>query len=164
MAQIGNVEIDLSAGGYGGDFSIDDTGDLILAQDTLLFGQLTPTATFERMVRVILTNARILDPATQAPISEADDIYHTTFGSSVRALIGRGITNDVLSGIQSRVTAALLSESYILQNPAPTVLVTNGGGGIVNIDVSVTLITGRTVTLPTQSLPVTAPALVGVSS
>lgn len=147
MATVGTVEIDLSGGGWGGDFSLTANGDLLLAQDSLL----TPSATFERINRLILTNAAVSD-ANDTPISEADDLFNPSYGSSARAFIGEPPTSALLSSVQAAVQAGLATEPGIVSSPAPTVSVTNGGSGKMLINVEVTLLNGSRQALPTVAI------------
>jgi hypothetical protein len=149
MAQIGNVEVYLTNGGYGGDFILADNGDLLLAEDTVL----DPEATLQRVMRLILTNAKIID-ADGTPISEADDIFNDWYGSSIRALIGQMITPALLAGIKARILQALTTDPGLVQSPAPSISVVAGPNASIIISGSVTLVTGNTAPLPTIVVPV----------
>lgn len=146
---LGNVEIDLSNGGYGGDFTLDPTGDLLLAIDT---AQSVP-ASIERLYRLILTNARTNDSSGRI-IAPPDDLFNVNYGSSVRAEIGEPFDDTFIAGVTGRVLQALAQDAGVRPVPAPTVTVSNGGNGIALIDVTLVLVGGQIVTLPTIPLQV----------
>lgn len=143
---IGSVEIDLPAGG---DFSQQSNGDLVLVQDT----PLGAAATTQRIIRLILTNARIVYPDGTA--SPPDDKVNTTWGSSARARIGQPLTNALIGGLQSDVLSAINADPAITQIPAPTVNVTRApqfGPFAVLLDVRCETVTGEIITIPSLSL------------
>ncbi len=169
MPQVGTVDIDISNGGYGGTFTLADNGDLLLAVDTIV----APTATLERMARLILTNAAIV--LYGVTVSEADDIFNDWYGSSIRPLIGQMITAVLISTIKAQILAALTTDPNLVQSPAPTLYVIAGNSSSIPAQIwqavlqagasaqvlqaaififgTVTLVTNRQVPLPTVVLP-----------
>lgn len=144
MGQIGNVEVALP---YGGDLEADATGDLALLIDL----PRDPAATRQRLYRLVM-QAPILYDANGAPLSFPDDICNPNRGAGIGIIVGEPITDALLSGIKSRVLAALSTDPGVAQSPQPTVNVTDLGSGVVQIDISVTDIYSQIVTLPSIQL------------
>lgn len=96
---------------YGGDLSLAPNSDLQLSQDTLD----EPQATYERVLRVVLTNPITTD-ASGNPLVRPDDLFHVNFGSGARAAIGEPFTPALVKAVNARITAALNDDPYIANN------------------------------------------------
>jgi hypothetical protein len=142
-----NVEVSISNGGWGGDFSVDATGDLVLATDILN----APTATQQRIYRLLMTNPRFFD-ANNNPISFPGDLFASTYGSGIRALVGQMITPQLTALIQTQIVNALMSDPTIARSPAPVVTVTNVGSNTIQVSLTCTAVTGEVVTIPSFNL------------
>jgi hypothetical protein len=138
------VEIAISNGGYGGDFLLDDTGDLVLSIDT----PSDPQATIDRLTRLILTNANVTDGNGNV-IGYADDIFHPTWGASVRAYIGENFTDAIAQTITTKIRAQL-AEDPMVADSAP--VLTQTAPNTVAIVVTFSTTDGQTAVLPTIAL------------
>lgn len=147
MGNIGNVELDVSNGGYGGVLTVQPNGDWLLAQDT----PGNPAATLQRVRRIMFYNARLVD-ANGTPISFSTDLFYPNDGSSIRALVGEPATATTLAAIKSRVLAGLATDPGLRQ-PFNIFVVPNGTDS-VDIGGTVTTIEGQLVTLPTETVQV----------
>lgn len=141
---VGSVEVSLVAGG---DIELQPNGDWVLAQDTLA----TSDATTQRLIRLILTNARFVDPNGNATMP--DDICNPTYGSSARALIGQPMTAAIIGVLQANITAAISRDPTIAASPSPIVQVTQSGTFSVTVSVQVVTVTGEVVVIPSLALP-----------
>jgi hypothetical protein len=142
-----NVEVSISNGGWGGDLSVDVTGDLVLAQDVLN----DPTATQQRIYRLLMTNPRFFDDNNN-PISFSNDLFAPAYGAGIRAQVGQMITPQLTSRIQYQIANALNSDPTIARSPAPVVTVTNVGSNTVQVSLTCTAVTGEVVTIPSFNL------------
>jgi|SRR5579875_471939 hypothetical protein len=141
-----NVEVLLP---YGGDLSLDETGDLVLIEDD----PQNPAATIQRLNRLILQSAILYDDVGN-PISVPDDIFNPTVGANLTTIIGEMATPSLFRQVQSQVTAALYTDPYVASQPPPSFSFVNLGNGYVAMSVSVYLTTGVSVALPTIQLPI----------
>lgn len=146
---VGSVEIALSNSGWNGDFLLTPTGDLQLVTDQ----PSAPNATMQRLIRLILTNPRLLDPSGN-PIAIPNDRFNPTYGAGVRALVGQAITSAMVSGIQSRIIAALLADPDVATNPPPNVSVTQSSLYAVSVSVICYAVSGEIITIPSLQLPI----------
>ena len=105
-----SVAIDL-AHIWGNDLTIAPNGDIALSIDV----PGTPQATFERVMRAILTNALVLDDQGN-PIVPPDYIFHTGFGAGARAAIGEAFTPTLQKSVNARILNALNADPYIQPN------------------------------------------------
>lgn len=141
----GSVEIALPAGG---DFMLQANGDVVLIADTATAAE----STTQRLIRLILTNPRILLPGGQP--TEADDICNPGWGAGARASVGQPNTAELRAIIQAQILAGILTDPAIAAIPAPSVTVTDApqlGPYMVLVDVHCETVTGEIVTIP--SLP-----------
>jgi len=138
---------------YGGDLAIMSNNDILLSQDV----QGSPEATYERVLRIILTNPITFD-ANGNPLVRPDDLFHANFGSGARAAIGEPYTPALVSSVNARILAALASDPYVISIPTPTVKWTTIAPGAYNLVVSLTSVTGQPFTLP--PIPLTATGVV----
>lgn len=143
-----NVDFLMSNNGWNGDFQIDATGDIILVQDQPSY----PLATQQRLYRLLMMNPRLFDGAGN-PISCGDDLFATDYGAGIRALTGQMITPAFIELLTQQIIDGLASDPDVVLSPLPTINVQNVGNNTVLIDVSCTIATGETVTLPTFTLP-----------
>jgi hypothetical protein len=134
---------------YGGDLSIQSNNDIQLSIDV----QGSPEATYERVLRIILTNPITYD-VNGNPLVRPDDLFHANFGSGARAAIGEPYTPALVSAVNARILAALASDPYVVSTPAPTVTWTTVSAGEYNLVVSLTSVTGQPFTLP--AIPLSA--------
>jgi hypothetical protein len=144
-----NVEFAVSNNGWGGDFEIDATGDVVLATDI----QNAPLATQQRLYRLIMTNPRLFD-AFGNPISYPNDLFAPDYGAGVRALTGQMITPALTSAIQSHIMDALASDPTVAATPAPVVTVAQAANNTVQVSVICTAVTGELITVPSFPLPI----------
>lgn len=143
---VGSVEIALPAGG---DFSQTPNGDLALVQDTAT----GTAATTQRIIRMILSNARVLLASGQ--YSMPDDKVNSTFGSNARASVGQPLTSSLRGQLQAQIFDGLASMAEVASVPAPSVNVTAApqfGLYAVLVNVQCQTVTGEIVTIPSLSL------------
>lgn len=146
---IGDVEALLT---YGGDYSLDGSGDLAIVIDT----PNNPAATAQRVLLGILTDPAMAN-VTNTAISEPDDIFYWDYGSGARAYVGRNASTQNLAQLKANVLNFLAADSYIAVTPAATVTFTQGDGTQYSIDTILMVVEfwtvyGQQVTLP--SIPV----------
>lgn len=146
MGAIGSIEVSLEPGG---DFELTPQGDLLLVVDTLD----TSPATIQRLQRLIYTNPTVRDYSGN-PIGRADDLFHPAWGAGAPAAVGSPITPRLLFDLQSQIQKALAADPYIATNPPPVVNVLNLGDNFVQINVTVSTVTGQLVTIPSINLQV----------
>lgn len=145
-APIGNVEIALD---YGGDFSLDEQGNIALVIDTYD----NPAATQQRVTLMVMTNPTLYDD-NGTPIARADDMFNPTYGAGLRLAVGQDITPTLISGIRARIMAALAADPGIASVPAPTVDVTDEDNAILLVSISCDTVTGQSVTVNNLPLQV----------
>lgn len=143
---------------YGGALAFQPNGDLVLSQDVPGNSQ----ATYERILRIILTNPTITD-ASGVPIGRPDDLFHPAFGSGVRAAVGEPFTPSLVAQVTSRIVAALTSDASIASVPPPTVSMVQLSPGTIQLIVSCTSVLGEALTLPPFQLSATGLAVTGGS-
>lgn len=107
------LEVDLP---WNGDFTFDDTGDLVLAADT----PTSPDATTQRLVRLLFTSPLLKDRYGN-PIAWPDDLFHPTWGAGLRAWVDSPFDDISLETIRSDTMAALLKDPGVSPSPAPQV-------------------------------------------
>ena len=146
----GNVELNLTNSGWGGDLTIDATGDIVLVSDQ----PNNPAASLQRIYRNLMTNARIFDDNGN-PASSPNDLFAPGFGGSLRALTGQMMTPTLVGEIESNILNGLQQDPTIATSPSPTVTVQNAGSNVVQISLSCESITGETITLPSFPLSLT---------
>lgn len=141
---VGSCEVALPAGG---DIQLQPNGDWVLAQDTLA----TSDATEQRLIRLILTNARFVDPNGNATMP--DDICNPTYGSSARALVGQPMTDAIIGTLRANITSAISKDPTIAASPSPIVSVTRTATFTITVSVQVVTVTGQVVVIPSLALP-----------
>jgi len=146
----GNVEISLSNNGWNGDFSVDSTGDLILAADV----PNSPIATQQRVYRLLMSNPRSFNEATNAPVSIPTDLFAPGYGAGLRMSTGQMMTANLLGEIESSIYAGLATDPTIVNSPAPIVTIKNAGNGVLQINLSCTAVSGETINIPSFPLPI----------
>lgn len=139
MAQFGTVtEIDLD---FGGDFSLQANGDLLLAQNSTS----STIATQQRLQRLLLSCPYIAG-LNRAPT----DIFHRTYGAGLPNLVGQPVTAAFTANIQAVITKALLADPTVASiqtisvNPIPGQQ--TGTNGIV-VNIKLTASSGKPLTL-----------------
>ncbi len=142
MAQSSAFAVDV-AQPWGQDFVLTANGDLALLSDSLT----TPSATVQRVYRIILHTPRLLDDSG-IPVAPPDDWFNVDFGAMVSRSIGRNATDDVLAGIQARILAGIAADPGIAPTPSPTVTVTDAGGGFVLVHVACDTVVGVPIVIP----------------
>lgn len=143
---IGSVELRLPVGG---DFSQDNTGDLVLDIDAYS----NPAATIARQYRLILSNPRLFD-AENNPISVSDDPFYPNYGSGARAEVGEMQGQALTAAIGARIAAAEAVEPDIAPIPAPIISVTQIDYNTIEVDISVVSVTGEIITVPPLAITV----------
>lgn len=141
------AEVAITNGGYGGDFLLDDTGDLVLSIDT----PSSPQATIERLTRLVLTNANLTDEQGNV-IGYADDIFHPTWGASVRAYVGENFSDAIVQAVTSKIRAQLADDPMVAASPVPQVSLTQTAPNTVALVVTFLTTDGQTAVLPTITL------------
>lgn len=144
----GNVEISMTNDGWGGDFIIDATGDLVLAQDV----PNSPIATQQRVYRLLMTNPRGFNQDTNAPSSPPNDLFAPSYGAGLRLATGEMMTAQLLGKIESSIYAGLQTDPTIVANPPPSVTIQNMGSNVLQVNVSATAVNGEIVTIPSFPL------------
>lgn len=140
-------EVTISGGGWGGDFLLDDTGDLVLSQDTAD----VPQATIERLTRMVLTTPMLRD-AQGNPIGWADDIHHPDWGVGLRAFVNEAFNASTFQSIANAVISQLKLDPGVSQSSAPAVSFAQRG--VYNAQMSISFVTalGKSAVLPTINL------------
>lgn len=144
-----NVELTLGVNGWNGDFVLTQTGDLALSIDTVS----AANATQQRIVRLILTNPRLFDSSNN-PIATPNDPFNPTWGAGIRALVGQMITPPLISGLQYRISSAILADPGVAASPPPVVSVLQISFYAVQVSVTCYSVSGETITIPSLSLPI----------
>jgi hypothetical protein len=139
---VGSVEVDLP---WGGDFSLTDSGDLLIAADT----STSPAATIERLTRLVLTSPSMLDPNTGTPI-QADDIFNPTWGAGAQMYVGAAVNAKMIQSLRSRVMDALVRDPGISPNPPPTVAIQMVGTYTLLMSIQFTSSQGQIIPLQVQ--------------
>lgn len=138
-APFGNVEVALT---YGGDFSLDEQGNLALVIDTFD----TPAATQQRITLLVMTSPTLEDQYGN-PIAPPDDMFNPQWGGALRQAVGEDITPELISAITARIMRGLADDAGIAKSPSPTVTVTDQGNGLLFVTVECQTITGQSVTV-----------------
>lgn len=155
MANTGNVEIDLGLG-YAADFSIDATGDLVLAQDAAT----SSNATTQRITRLILTTPMLTDQSGNA-IGYADDIFHPNWGAGLRAYVDGAFNATTLQSIAASVQQQLAADPAVSNTPTPIVNLSLQSTYAALLQVTFWTTNGQKQVLPTITL---TPTNVGISA
>lgn len=145
MPQIGSTEAFLE---WGSDFQIDDTGDIMLAQDD----KVAATATIQRLVRMLLTSPRLKDERGNF-LAPSDDYFNPDYGAGLRAAVDMGFSQANLAALRSAIFNQLSNDPGVASTPSPVVNVTLLSDNItVVINVSFTTSDGQLQVLPTLEL------------
>lgn len=104
------------------DFSLDETGDLLIAYDTVASAQssFNPEATTQRLVRLVLSCPGGSD-VNGNPLGQADDIFHPLWGAGARAYVGDTISSDDLAILKGNIAAQLLQDPSVASTPPPQI-------------------------------------------
>src|SRR5260370_16121295 len=145
----GNAEISMTNNGWNGDFSVDPTGDLVLAVDT----PNNPIATQQRLYRLLMTNPRSFSQDANAPCSVPNDLFAPSYGAGLRLQTGQMMTGALVGKIESAIYAALQTDPTIVSSPPPTVTITNPGSTILQLNESPTAVNDELITSPSSALP-----------
>lgn len=142
------VEADLNSGlGWGGDLSLDSTGDIVLAQD----GPTSSNATQQRITRLILTTPALKDSSGNA-LGYADDIFHPKWGSGLRAYVDGAFNAQTLQQIAAAVQQQLAQDPAVSNTPTPTVSLSLQGTYTALLLVTFWTTSGQKQVLPTITL------------
>lgn len=154
QAQTGNVEIDLP---WGGDFSLQANGDLVLAIDQ----PGNPRATTQEVMRLLYTNPRQQD-ANGNYYSSGDDFFHPDWGVGIPSKVGKMFSsiaapqqlNGLIAQIQAAATKGLRSLASIAQSPTPTVVTQPDANNPSQVDLQIVCQTqtGLIVTVPARPI------------
>jgi hypothetical protein len=150
MSTTGSVEIALD---WSGDFQYDSTGDLILAIDT----PSAPTATNQRLIRLILTSPNIV--VKGQPVAFADDIFHPTWGAGLRAYVDETFNAATLQRLANRIRQQLAADPAVAPSPAPTIALNMVGVNAATLSIVYTDTLGQKQVLPTINLTPNAVSL-----
>lgn len=137
---MGSVEVALP---WGGDFSLDATGDLLLVQD----GDGKYPALQQRIIQMLLTSPQLTDAAGNGIAGSADDMFNPDTGAGLRRAIGNVENNALLSQIESRMLEGLAQEPDIAPYPAPQIEFIVYPNGIV-CTITANTIDGQVLPLP----------------
>jgi hypothetical protein len=143
-----NVEIALTNNGWGGDFQVDATGDLVLVQDA----NNNPAATTQRVYRMLMTSPRQVDPDTGDPVSIPDDLFAPGYGGGLRVHVGKMITPGLIGEIESDIEAGLQTEDTIDNSQPPSVAITRPANNLLQIALECDTVTGEVVSVPSFPL------------
>lgn len=146
MANSGRTDL-LAA--YGGKLTLTATGDFAIVQDSLD----SPDASIQWIQHFIQTNPRLPD-GNGGFLTRPDDLFNPDWGGGEGTFVGEMITPDLIGAWQARIISGLRQNPYLAQTPAPTVVITDLGNGLVQIDISCYAVTGQLVTVPSQQLRV----------
>lgn len=139
MTTFGNaVEVDLP---WGGDFTYDATGDLVLATGD--------NAIRERLIRMILTSPNLV--VDGVAIGFADDIYHPTWGAGLRAQVGETMNATQQNALAGRIRQQLAADASVATSPPPSVAYSTSGNAMF-LKVTYYDTNGQKQVLPTFSL------------
>jgi hypothetical protein len=152
----GSVEVDLP---YGGDFSYDSTGDLILAIDAP-GNPGNPVATNQRLVRLILSSPNLVG-ANGKPIGYADDIFHPNWGAGMRAYVSENFSPQTLQKLANNIRQQLAQDYAVAASPSPTVTLTMVTTTAATLQIVYYDTDGEKQTLPTINLTPSAATVVG---
>lgn len=128
---------------YGSDLTVAPNGDILLSQDT----PIEPQATYERVLRIVLTNPVTTDDQGN-PLVRPDDLFHVNFGAGARAAIGEPYTPALVKAINARIVAACNQDPYIQQNSTSITWSAGPTVGSYSLTVSVTSVSGTPFVLP----------------
>jgi alpha-beta hydrolase superfamily lysophospholipase len=143
MSTTGSVEVSLD---WSGDFQYDSTGDLILAVDTTD----APTATNQRLIRLILTAPNIV--VNGQPVAFADDIFHPTWGAGLRAYVDDTFNATTLQKLTNHIMQMLSADPAVAASPRPTVTSNMVGPNAATVAITYTDTLGQKQVLPTINL------------
>jgi hypothetical protein len=132
---------------FGGDFSLDSTGDLVLISDD---ANASP-ATEQRIIQMLLTNP-VLRDANNRPIGPPDDIFNPTNGIGEGRLVGAKASSANAVATKAAILKGLSSFPELVKSPAPVVAVTFDGAASFLVSISAQTVTGKTISIPSQRL------------
>lgn len=132
----GSVELWLEPGG---DFVLKPNGDLLLATDT----PDAADATRQRLLRLFFTSPRAVGPDGRA-ISYPDHIFHPDYGAGLPSLVGQPISL-VEGHVKARILRWTRLDPTIVQNPPPTIQVTQTDIATVSVAFGCDLVDGNSV-------------------
>lgn len=135
----GVVEVWLDAGG---DFILDATGDLLLADNS---DPNNPVATTQRIQRMLSTVSRQLD-VDGTPQTTPGDIFNPDYGVGEPALVDGNIDDNYVARLTALIEQGLANDPTIAPIPPPTVSVTYTSNSLTVL-IECTDITGQTVTV-----------------
>ena len=142
-------EMAIGANGWSGDLVLTGTGDFLVLVDT----HDNPSASQQRLARIILTNPIAFDPYGNAT-SRPDDIFNPWLGSGVRYALGKPLTPALVAWLQNHIKAAIAADPNFTTSPEPIVqpFVDGTGDGQILIYVQATTIQGFIAVLPSLAL------------
>lgn len=120
------------------DVSADSTGDFVTVDG---LDELE-----ERIIRRFLTNQAVTD-SSQNIQGNADYIYDPNYGGNARLLVDRMIRAETIPTVQKTFLQQVQAEAEIVQNPAPSIIVTQIPQGIA-LNGSLMLNNGQILSLP----------------
>lgn len=138
---------------YGGDLSLGSNADVALSVDT----PNSPQATYERILRIVLTNPLTTD-AQGNPLVRPDDLFHVNFGAGARAAIGEPYTPALVKAVNARIVAACNDDPYIAQNSVSVTWVQGSSPGTYLLTLSATSVSGTPFVLPPIPLIFASPS------
>jgi hypothetical protein len=105
---------------WGGDLTIDATGDIATVQGT--------TELTQRVVRRFLSNSQSQDPNGKW-VAPPDYIFAPTYGGNACSYVGSLFTNQTARNLQSRFLAQCALEIDVASTPAPIINVWQANNG-----------------------------------
>lgn len=137
----GQTEIFLSypdnPNGLGGDFVIDDTGDLLLAIDAPNY----PIATEQRIIRLLLTNLN-------------GDIFNPTWGIGLPSQVDTNFGPNSINQLKALINNWLSVDNGVAPSPPPSIIINQINFNTVTISISFTTPTNTIIILPDISLTI----------
>ena len=145
-AQVGRVDL---AKNFGQGLTLTPQGDFAIVQDTVE----SPDATQQWVQYLLQTNPRLSD-GQGGFLTRPDDLFNPDWGAGGGTFVGEMVTDSLLHDIQARTLQALFSDPFVAKNPAPTVTLTDLGGGFVLREISFQTTTGQLITVPAEKLQI----------
>jgi hypothetical protein len=128
---------------YGGDFSLDATGDLLLVED----GNGAYPALQQRIIQMLLTSPQIKDSNGNPIPGSADDMFNPTAGAGLRRAVGNVENNALLAEIEARMIEGLSKEPDVAPYPAPQIEFVVYPNGVV-CNLTFATVDGQVIALP----------------